>query len=69
MAKEVKKKFSKEEQQSFEVYAPMWVYGAKVGCKQEQLFNFTKAGLFLQAKQLEFCAAARACDEIGRAHV
>ena len=35
---------------------------AKHGCPQDQVFNFLKAGVFIQAKQLEFAATARTCD-------
>jgi len=33
------------------------------GCPQDQIFNFCKANLWLQPKQLEMAAAARACDK------
>jgi len=55
-------RFTQEQQTALAAFAPMWQYGAKVGCKKEQLENFTKANLFLQPKQLQFCAAARECD-------
>ena len=32
------------------------------GCPADQIENFLKAGIFLQSKQLEFCAMARQCD-------
>jgi phage terminase large subunit len=32
------------------------------GCPWEQIENFIKAGVILQAKQLEFCGLARQCD-------
>ena len=34
----------------------------RAGCPPDQIFNFCKAGVWLQPKQLEFCAAARQCD-------
>ena len=37
--------------------------GMDSGCDLEQLKNFFKAGMFLQPKQLEMSAAARACDK------
>jgi phage terminase large subunit len=33
------------------------------GCPQDQIFNFCKAGVFLQPKQLQFVAYARLCDQ------
>jgi phage terminase large subunit len=40
-----------------------WFYmGLELGCAIDQLENFARAGVWLQPKQLEFCAAARLCD-------
>ena len=36
--------------------------GAALGCPQQQMVNLQAAGIWLQEKQLEFAAAARACD-------
>jgi hypothetical protein len=38
--------------------------GLDCGCAVNQMDNFFKAGVFLQRKQLEFCALARKCDEV-----
>lgn len=62
---QVKKvKRTPEQEKIWQQYLPMVQYGKKVGCKPDQLENFIKAGIFLQPKQLEFCAAARACDSL-----
>ena len=44
----------------YETYLGM---GMDKGCLPEQMRNFFKAGVFLQEKQLEFCAIARECDQ------
>ena len=56
------KKLTKEQQGVVDAWLPMWKYGASVGCPPDQLQRFMGAGLALQPKQLEFCAAARECD-------
>lgn len=57
-----KPKLSKQEQELLDNLTLFAQAGAKAGCPQDQMANFMKAGLFLQPKQLEFCAAARECD-------
>ena len=52
------KKLSAED----ELLAKFMRVGKDCGCPKDQLFNFLKAGVFLQKKQLEFAAAARLCD-------
>jgi PBSX family phage terminase large subunit len=58
-------KLSAEQQAAINAFRPMWEYGKKLGCPKEQLENFTKANIFLQPKQLEFCSKARECDHEG----
>lgn len=41
------------------------IAAAQRGCPDDQINNFLKAGVFLQPKELEFAAAARACDHEG----
>ena len=38
------------------------VDAVRQGCPPDQIFNFLKAGVFIQRKQLEFAAMARTCD-------
>jgi phage terminase large subunit len=60
-----KQKLTPEQEEAMKVWLPMWQYGKSVGCPRDQMDNFTKAGIYLQPKQLEFCAAARECDKEG----
>lgn len=66
MAEKVKaekaKKLTREQQAAVDAWLPMWKHGAAVGCPPDQLQRFMAAGLAMQAKQLEFAAAARECD-------
>jgi phage terminase large subunit len=41
------------------------ITATRYGCPPDQIFNFLKAGVFLQPKQLQFCAYARECDKEG----
>lgn len=56
------KKLTGDNKTVFDAFLPMWKLGKELGCPQQQLENFTKAQIFLQPKQLEFCARARECD-------
>ena len=49
-------KLTDEQQQALDTFKPMWTVGARLGCTQDQLQNFTRANLLLQPKQLEFAA-------------
>ena len=48
--------------QSVEIVQKFGMLARVSGCPSDQAFNFIKAGVFLQPKQLEFCALARECD-------
>jgi len=63
--KKVESKLTGEQQAALLAFKPMWEYGKRMGCTLEQLNNFTKANIFLQPKQLEFCGKARECDADG----
>jgi phage terminase large subunit len=45
-----------------EVAKEFTVAATTKGCPQDQIFNFLKANVFIQSKQLEFAAMARSCD-------
>lgn len=58
MARPSKKEISAAES----LYKSYLEAGIAKGCTIDQIRNFFKAGVFLQPKQLEFCALARQCD-------
>src|ERR1035437_4319943 len=58
----VRPKKVKPVNQSVEIVQKFGMLARVSGCPSDQAFNFIKAGVFLQPKQLEFCALARECD-------
>lgn len=59
MSKGIKNKTAPAEKLLFEYLQA----GGRAGCPEDQIVNFFKAGVFLQEKQLEFCAYARQADK------
>ena len=61
----LKPRKGKQPNQSAEIILKFGTLAADMGCTKDQIFNFIKAGVFLQPKQLEFAACARECDKEG----
>ena len=59
------KKQSSAEAAAASLYEKYLRLGFQCGCPVDQMRNFWNAQVFLQKKQLEFCALARQCDHDG----